>query len=110
MAVALKKISVVRLAFLKKHPKQVKPATDWEAEIDKIWREASQEMDKAKRKALYFRWQEIAAEQQPLIFTDVLERETAVRNHFGNAKPARYGSIFWNVEEIFDRNATRTAP
>src|SRR5205814_10077439 len=50
------------------NPRQEKPATPWEAEIDRIFSEAAKLTETPKRKALYDRWQEIAAEQQPLIF------------------------------------------
>jgi len=91
------------------YPYQEKPATPWEAELDEIFRKGAQELDPVKRKALYDRWQVIAAEQLPLIYTVVPESLTALRNRFGNVKPSSRGLI-WNIEEIYDLSATREQP
>lgn len=90
-------------------PKQKKPATEWEAEIDRLWIQGSQELDPAKRKAVYDRWQVIVAEQQPFQFTVNSEALSAVRNGYGNVKPSSL-SLLWNLEEWFDRKATRDRP
>jgi len=86
------------------YPKQKKPDTPWEAEIDKIFIQAAQELDLEKRKALYGRWQQIVAEQQPLIFLTTPEQLSAMDKGFGNIKPASLGGLLWNLEEIFKTN------
>jgi peptide/nickel transport system substrate-binding protein len=91
-------------------PKQKTPATPWEAEIDKLWTQGAQELDPVKRKAIYDRWQEIAGEQQPFNFTVVTDQITAVRKHFGNIKPSSLGGVTWNLEEVYDTEATRDTP
>ncbi|MCZ6601403.1 MAG: ABC transporter substrate-binding protein, partial [Planctomycetota bacterium] len=48
------------------NPSQSEPATPWEAEIDQIFRDARRELDDEKRRKLYRRFQEIAAEEVPL--------------------------------------------
>jgi peptide/nickel transport system substrate-binding protein len=92
------------------YPYQDKPATTWEAEIDKIFREGAQEMDETKRKAMYARWQEIVAEQQPLVYTVTPNVLAAVRNKFGNLKPSNTAGVSWNTDEWFDLKATRETP
>ena len=91
------------------YPYQTKPNTPWEAEIDKIFREGAQEMDEAKRVDMYGRFQAIAAEQLPLIYTVVPDGLIALRSRFGNVKPAS-GSLLWNLDEIYDTQATRDTP
>lgn len=91
-------------------PKQKKPATPWEAEIDKLWTQGAQELDLEKRKQIYNRWQEIVAEQQPFIFTVVTNQNSALRNRLGNLKPPSTRITLWNTYEIFDRTATRETP
>lgn len=91
-------------------PKQKTPATEWEAEIDKLWAQGAQELDPVKRKAIYDRWQEIVGEQQPFNFTVVTDQITAVRNRFGNLKPCSLGGVTWNLEEIYSKDATRDTP
>jgi peptide/nickel transport system substrate-binding protein len=91
-------------------PYQSVPATPWEAEIDELFRKGGQEMDAAKRRALYNRWQVIAAAQLPLIYTVVPDGLIALRNKFGNVKPCSLGGVTWNVEELYDLHATRDKP
>jgi len=92
-------------------PRQKKPATPWEAEIDKIFTDGAHEMDPAKRKEIYGRWQTICGEQQPMVATVVVEAVSALRNKFGNIKPTSlYFPFKWNVDEIFERSATRLTP
>lgn len=86
------------------NPYQDKPATKWEAEIDEIFRKGAQELDPAKRKELYDRFQVIVAEELPLIHTVVPERLSALRNRFGNVKPGSLG-LAWNIEEWYDKSA-----
>ena len=80
------------------HPREPRPATPWEAEIDGIFDRAVQEMDPAKRRALYFRWQEISAEQLPLIYTVVPMSNYAVRNRVLGVRPAPL-SMTHNLDE-----------
>jgi len=68
------------------HPKQAKPATDWEAEIDRVFDQAVREVDQKKRAQLYFRWQEIIATQVPIFFFANSKTQPAVRNTLGNVK------------------------
>ena len=73
------------------YPHQSEPATDWEAEIDRLYIEGSQELDPERRFAYYQQAQAIAAENLPLIYTVLPERLSAVRNVFGNTTPTLYG-------------------
>lgn len=73
------------------HPNQPVPATDWEAEIDILYINASKELDRQKRVDLYHQAQEIAAENVPIIYTTLSERISAVRNVFGNMTATLYG-------------------
>lgn len=83
------------------YPRQTEPATDWEAEIDRIFVQGLQELDPDKRKQLYDRWQRIVSEQLPLIYTVLPANITAVKNRFGNLKPAAYGGVLHNIEELY---------
>lgn len=81
------------------HPRQSAPATPWEAEIDDLYIEASQELDHDRRVDLYHRAQEIVAGNVPLIYTTHSERLTAVRNVFGNSTPTLYG--LWDDRYLY---------
>ena len=81
------------------YPRQPQPATDWEAEIDRLYVRASQELDRSERVALYHRAQEIASENMPLIYTTRGERMSALRNVFGNTTPTLYG--LWDIRYLY---------
>ncbi|MDE0643635.1 MAG: ABC transporter substrate-binding protein [bacterium] len=81
------------------HPKQSQPATEWEAEIDELYIEASRELDHQTRVDHYHRAQEIIAENVPLIFTTLTERLTATRDVFGNTTPTLYG--LWDIRYLY---------
>ncbi len=82
------------------NPRQQEPATEWEARIDRIFDMGVQELDKAKRKALYDEWQRIVSDELPFIYTVLPEAIVAVRNKFENVRPTPYGGALHNVEEI----------
>jgi peptide/nickel transport system substrate-binding protein len=86
------------------NPKQKQPATVWEAEIDKIFNQAVQVLDRKKRKILYDRWQKIVADKVPLIYTVQSANIFAIRDKFGNLQPTAYGGAFHNIEEIYLKN------
>ena len=62
------------------YPNQPEPATEWEALIDHLYIQASQELDHEMRLELYHYAQEIIAENVPVIYTTLSERLTATRN------------------------------
>jgi len=83
------------------YPRQEKPDTPWEAEIDRIFELGVQELEPEKRKQLYDKWQMIVSQQLPYIYTVLPASITAVRNRFGNLAPATYGGALWNLEEVY---------
>ncbi len=88
-------------------PEQEKAATAWEVEIDRIYDQAATTVDQNKRKQLYNRWQEIAAEQQPFIYLTNTLTSTAVRNTLDNIRPRPFGGSLWNVEQVFYKTPFR---
>jgi peptide/nickel transport system substrate-binding protein len=83
------------------NPQQKEPATDWEKRVDELFAIGAQELDETKRKQDYDEYQAIIAEQVPMVYTVLGARLTAVRNKFGNMKPAPYGGVLHNLEEIY---------
>ncbi len=75
------------------YPKQDKPVTDWETEIDKLFDQATAEVDSKKRAQFYFRWQDIVAQQVPLLYFSYPKTQPAVRNTLGNIKIGLQGAI-----------------
>jgi len=67
-------------------PNQEKPATEWEAEVDRLFEQASCETDTAKRKTIYNRWQQIYSEQVPMMWFANPKTQPAIRKTIGNIK------------------------
>ncbi len=86
-------------------PKQEKPATEWEADIDRIFDQAATTVDQNKRKQLYNRWQEIVAEHVPLIYFTNQLTQPAFRNTLANFSEAPLG--FYDTETIYYRTPYR---
>jgi peptide/nickel transport system substrate-binding protein len=86
-------------------PAQKEPGFPWEKRIDEIFTAGIQELDRARRKALYAELTQISRDQQPVIFLAVRERVDAIRNKFGNVFPSpwplwEYASLH-NEHELF---------
>ncbi|MDR7485833.1 MAG: ABC transporter substrate-binding protein [Armatimonadota bacterium] len=86
-------------------PKQERPATDWEAEIDRIFDQAATTVDQNKRRQLYHRFQEIVAEYVPLIYFATPLTQPAFRNTLANFSPAP--GAFYDIETIYYRTPYR---
>ncbi|MCX7727450.1 MAG: ABC transporter substrate-binding protein, partial [Chitinispirillaceae bacterium] len=80
------------------YPRQKKPATEWESTIDSLFDTGVKELDVNKRKAIYDKWQYIAAEQLPLIYTVLPERILCISNKFENVNPSVNGGLLHNLE------------
>jgi peptide/nickel transport system substrate-binding protein len=84
------------------NPKEAKPATSWEAEIDRLMQAQHTEMDRKARKAAFDRVQELIAEQAPIVYLvhpDVLMAiSPALRNAAPSALPPH---LFWNIESLW---------
>jgi peptide/nickel transport system substrate-binding protein len=73
---------------------------DWEAEIGRLYIEGAQELDDAKRKAIYAETQRIAQENLPLIHLFTPLSLTAARDRVQGIKYSAYGGALWNVYEL----------
>jgi peptide/nickel transport system substrate-binding protein len=75
-------------------------ATDWEKEIDRLYKLGAQELDEKKRKEIYGKYQRIAAEQLP--FIHLVERLDlqAVSDRIENIRYSALGGAFWNLYEL----------
>jgi len=94
------------------NPSQARPATAWEAEIDRLFGEQMSARTFEQRKKLYDRAQEILAENQPMIFLASPDILAGAKNSVGNFHPAVLEPyVLWNVEQLYlksgQENATR---
>jgi peptide/nickel transport system substrate-binding protein len=83
------------------NPSQVKPATDWEREVDDLMRRQVTTLDQAQRKALFDRVQTIVAEQLPLIEFAAPRVSLAMSTRVTGATPALLRpAILWNPDRL----------
>jgi peptide/nickel transport system substrate-binding protein len=73
------------------NPAEPKPATRWEAEIDRLLDEGTRVMDPHQRAPYYWRIQQILHEQLPIIETVRQIRYVAYRNSLENYDPTVWG-------------------
>ena len=86
------------------HPDESKPATPWEAEIDRLMQQQLVTLDYAKRKRLYDRVQEIIAENLPVICLVSPNILVGASDRVGNFQPAILDPYtLWNIDELYVR-------
>ena len=73
------------------HPRQTKPATEWEAEVDALLDAGASSLDEATRRQAYWRIQEILHQRLPIIQTVRPLRYTAATNALENYEPSVWG-------------------
>ena len=83
------------------NPKQSKPATAWEAELDRLMHAQASATSDKKRKADWDRVQQIVAEQQPFIYLVNKDAMSAVSPAVvGSAPSVLDPHAFWNAEVL----------
>lgn len=84
------------------YPNQKKPATEWEAQIDKLMNLQMTTLDRAKRKEYFDQIQYIISDKAPYIYLVTPQVFVAVRNKFQNLTPTILEHrLLWNIEEVW---------
>lgn len=84
------------------HPKEPRPATDWEARIDQLFTDQARERDAERRRAEFREVQSIFIEQQPIIPIVSRHIATAANARVGNYRPGvALPYSLWNADELF---------
>lgn len=84
------------------NPEQKQPGTTWEAEIDSLMSRQATTMDRAARKRLFDRVQEIEAEQLPLVSLVSPNLLVAAQPGLGNFRPSVLDHYtLWNAEYLY---------
>jgi peptide/nickel transport system substrate-binding protein len=92
------------------NPAQKHPATEWEAEIDRLMEQQLTATSTAQRKKLYDRVQEILAEHQPMVFLASPDILVGAKKDIGNFHPAVLEPyVLWNVEQLYRRAGAENA-
>jgi len=83
------------------NPKQSKPATTWEAELDGLMHSQASATSDKKRKADWDRAQQIVAEQQPFIYLVNKDAMSAISHAVvGSAPSVLDPHAYWNAEAL----------
>lgn len=83
------------------NPRQKTPATEWEAEIDRLMRAQASAMDDQTRKRYFDRVQEIVAEQLPFLYLVNKDALVGVSPSLAGVKPVVLRpQTYWNVERL----------
>ena len=86
------------------HPNETKPASPWEAEIDRLMQQQLVTLDYAKRKRLYDRVQEIVDQNMPVICLVSPDILVGASDRVGNFQPAILSPYtLWNVDQLYAR-------
>jgi peptide/nickel transport system substrate-binding protein len=84
------------------HPNQTRPATSWEAEMDRLMQQQLVELDHSKRKHLYDRVQEIVADQLPVICLVSPNILVGASDRVGNFHAAILDPYtLWNIDQLY---------
>jgi peptide/nickel transport system substrate-binding protein len=90
------------------NPGQARPATLWEAEIDRLMRGQMTAPTVADRKRMFDKVQALLAEHEPMIFLASPNILVAAKPTLGNFLPAVLPHYaLWNVDELYWRAASR---
>ena len=82
-------------------PRQKTPATQWEAEIDRLMRAQASTMDNQTRKKYFDRVQEIVSEQSPFIYLVNKNALMGISPPLEGARPVVLRpQTYWNVERL----------
>jgi peptide/nickel transport system substrate-binding protein len=86
------------------HLGQKRPATEWEAEIDRLMLRQMTSTDPVERRRLYSRVQEIVADELPIIPLASPHILVGVHRRLGNVQPAVLAPYaLWNAEQLYLR-------
>lgn len=83
------------------NPAQEKPATAWEAELDRLMSRQSTTLDRALRKKDFDEVQRIVDEQRPMIYLVHRNALVAFKRSVRNVQPSVLRpNLLWNIEQI----------
>lgn len=81
----------------------------WQREIDQLLKAQLSELDRARRKEMWDRVQQILAEELPMIFLVSPNVLVAAKRDLGNFRPAvLQHQTLWNVDELYWKNQSTT--
>lgn len=80
------------------------PQTEWEARVDEIFEIGRTILDPEERVKVYYEWQDIIAEEVPLIYAVTPLVYAAARNEIKNIEYTAYGGSLHNIHVLWIDN------
>lgn len=77
------------------------PQTEWEARVNEIFRVGRTILDPDERVQMYYEWQDLVAENVPLIYGPAALSFAAVRNNIHNVDYTAYGGTLHNIHVLW---------
>jgi peptide/nickel transport system substrate-binding protein len=81
-------------------PIEGREISDWEQEIGQLYIQGAQELDEAKRKAIYAKTQQITQENLPFIYLVNPLALSAVRDRVKGVEFTALGGTLWNIDQL----------
>jgi peptide/nickel transport system substrate-binding protein len=81
-------------------PIEGREISDWEQEIGRLYIQGAQELDEAKRKAIYAKTQQITQENLPFIYLVNPLALAAVRDRIKGVEFTALGGTLWNIDQL----------
>jgi peptide/nickel transport system substrate-binding protein len=92
------------------HLGETRPATTWEAELDRLMNQQMLTLDYHRRKRLYDQAQQIIASNLPMVFLATPDVLVAAKPAVGNFRPAVLEpTTLWNVDQLYLRRGAEMA-
>lgn len=76
----------------------------FEEELEKIFKQGALELNFEKRKEIYDKYQEIVANENPLVYLYAPLNINAIRKKVKNVFPTKIGGLIYNMAEIYIEN------
>lgn len=84
------------------YPQQTVPATAWEEQLDTLYASMKRTFDLKEQRRIFFKMQDLFAEEQPAIHLFVQNSNIAAKNKIGNLKPTVLrNSLTHNLDELY---------
>ncbi len=83
------------------NPLQQTPATEWEAEIDKLAQQFATALEFQVQQETFFKMQDILVPHVPTLPLYYPKEFSCIRNKFGNVRPTPFANSYWNAEELY---------
>ena len=81
---------------------ETKPATAWEADLDRLMNQQLVTLDYKKRKRIYDQAQRIIADNVPFIFLATPDVLVGASKDVANLRPATLDPyVLWNADELY---------